>query len=75
MIFSSHFLTAKVHLCLKFSIPVSAVKENRKDLVNFLLDEAGFKVNAFGELLVEDWCCLGTAIDRQNDRFFSLLYF
>ena len=33
-------------------ISVSAVKENRKDLVDFLIDEAGFNVNAFGEHLV-----------------------
>jgi hypothetical protein len=44
------------------------VKENRKDLVDFLIDEAGFDVNAFGQHLVEDWCVLGTAIDRQNER-------
>ncbi len=35
-----------------FRISVSAVKENRRDLVDFLIDEVGFNVNAFGEHLV-----------------------
>ena len=43
------------------------MKENRRDLVNFLVDEADFDVDAFGQHLVEDWCALGTAIDRQNE--------
>ena len=43
------------------------MKENRADLVNFLVDEADFDVDAFGQHLVEDWCALGTAIDRQNE--------
>ena len=49
---------------------VSAVKENRKDLVSFLVDDADFDIDALGQHLVEDWCALGTAIDRQNERYF-----
>jgi hypothetical protein len=49
-------------------VSVSAVKESRCDLIDFLVDEAGFDVNAVGQHLVEDWCALGTAVDRQNEE-------
>jgi hypothetical protein len=57
---------------------ICAVRQNRQDLVQMMIQEANVDVDSFydlGEYPDDDWCALGCAIRSENDDMAKFLVF